>query len=581
MYFSEGQLKNFILDSGLVSRDVYALAEKKAQVNGLNLSEVLLREGFLSDGELRRAKAHIAGIPYVDIKDYHLDLSVLALIPEPIARKHNIVSIKRAGSNIEVAMLDVEDLKAIDFLTNKLGLKVLPRFADVYSVRNALLVYQKLLKVEYGDDIKREISSIGCSYKDNSGGNKAKNTVLEASSSRILDIILKHSILQNATDIHIEPTEDALLIRYRIGAVLYDAMNLPKSIEESITARVKILSNLDLVEKKLPQDGRFNANIGTEMLSFRVLLLPVSYGEKIVIRILRDASSGFSLEVLGFHGDGLEDIHKAIRAGSGLFLVVGPEKSGKTTTLYTILDILNTPNINIGTIESPIDFLIKRINQTEVKPEIGLTFATGIKTLIRQDTDIIMVGDIREKETATSVINTASSGHLVFSAMEGDDACHAISKLEDMGIDKLAISVGLNAVISQKLVRKLHSKSEKYFLGDEQIKLLSNQVCLVRVLELLKSEGITDESNWVKIPFYRSQKSQQYQNSFDGSVVLFEVLTISPLIREMIKSSMGREEIEKQAIKDGMITMKEDGLFKAVQGLVTLEDVFGEDIFGT
>ena len=376
MLIQESKLKKFILDSGLATRAEVTAAEKDAEKEGGDIGNVLVKQGKISADDLRRVQAYILGIPFVDLKGQKIDFSILSLIPEPIARKHSIVAFRKTDSGLEVAMLDVDDLEAIDFVRKKVGLRILTRLTDQESVKGALLQYQKSLKAEFGDIIQQEAQSIKmlADDEDNPASEKdLKKLAEDLPVVRIVDTLLNHAIIQNASDIHIEPMENQLLVRYRIDGILHDAMVLPRDSAPGITARIKVLSNLKLDEKRLPQDGRFKIQLNNEKVSFRVSTLPTHHGEKTVMRLLRESSGGFTLEALGFHGNALEALHQAMNQHVGMILVTGPTGSGKTTTLYTLLDILNTPDVNISTIEDPVEYQMPRINQTQVKPEIGLT----------------------------------------------------------------------------------------------------------------------------------------------------------------------------------------------------------------
>ena len=408
MFIEDSQLNKFILDSNLVSRADLDLAQKEADKKGVRIGEILVSTGKITEDNLRRMQAYVLGIPFVDLKTRKIPFETLSLIPEPVARTHNIVAFKQADDSLEVAMLDVNDLSAIDFVKKKVHLKILPRLTDTESMKNVIVQYQKSLKAEFGDIIQKESETLKTIAEETGEGaseEDLKKIAEDLPVVRIVDTLLKHAILQNASDIHIEPQENELLVRYRIDGLLHDAMVLPKNAEPSITARIKVLSNLKLDEKRLPQDGRFKVDMTNEKVSFRVSLLPTYYGEKTVMRLLRESVSGFTLEHLGFHGEGLERIHAATKLTTGMILTTGPTGSGKTTTLYTVLDILNTPDVNISTIEDPVEYQMKRINQTQVKPEIGFTFSSGLRTLVRQDPDIIMVGEIRDNETAALAVN--------------------------------------------------------------------------------------------------------------------------------------------------------------------------------
>lgn len=578
MYIEEKQLKTFILDSGLVSHKDYDAAEKMAAEKQQDVGTVLVANGNLSEDDLRRMQAYILGIPYVDLKDQKIDFAILSLIPEPIARKNNIVAFKRTDDTLEVAMTDTDDLGAIDFVKKKVKLKILPRLTNNDSIKNALLQYQKSLKAEFGDIIQKESANLKMFSDVGEAGGPAnegdlKKMAEELPVVRIVDTLLKHAILQNASDIHIEPMEGQLLVRYRIDGLLHDAMVLPKESSGSITARIKVLSALKLDEKRLPQDGRFKVEMNNEKVSFRVSILPTYYGEKTVMRLLRDNVSGFTLEGSGFHGEGLERIHAALKQTTGLILTTGPTGSGKTTTLYTMLDILNTPDVNISTVEDPVEYQMKRINQTQVRPEIGFTFSSGLRTLVRQDPDIIMVGEIRDNETAALAVNASLTGHLVLSTLHTNSAAGAVPRLMDMKVEPFLLVSTLTVVIGQRLVRRLTDKKEKYFLSKTEIETLAKSADLDRMLDFLKNEKIVEKSaTWDKVPFWRP-KNPDSEDAFHGRVGIHEILKMTPSLREMVLAQKSSAELELQAKKEGMMTMLEDGIFKAVQGVTTLEEV--------
>jgi type IV pilus assembly protein PilB len=578
VHIEEKQLKEFILDSGLVSRADLEKAEKESQESGSSIGKILVNKGSLTEDDLRRMQAYILGIPFVDLKGQHIDFEILSLIPEPIARNHNIVSFRKIGESLEVAMLDTEDLAAIDFIRKKTGLKILPRLTDTESVKTALLTYQKSLKAEFGDIIQKESNQLK-GVSDNEGDEEVseddlKKLAVDIPVIRILDTLLKHAIIQDASDIHIEPMETQVLVRYRIDGLLHDAMVLPKNVAGGITARIKVLSNLKLDEKRIPQDGRFKIDMNGEKVSFRVSTLPVYYGEKTVMRLLKDAVSGFTLEGLGFHGEGLEKIHKATRLSTGMILTTGPTGSGKTTTLYTMLDILNTPDINISTVEDPIEYQMKRINQTQVKPEIGFTFSTGLRTLVRQDPDVIMVGEIRDGETASLAINAALTGHLVLSTIHTNSAAGTIARLVDMKIEPFLLTSTLSVIIAQRLIRRLADSKEKYFLTKEEVTQLEKIVDVEKVLKVLKEEKIVDKNaSWDKMPMYRPKPGGDTEDGYKSRIGIHEVLRVTPAIKDLIMKGATTQEVEDQAKKEGMLTMLEDGLFKAVEGITTVEEV--------
>lgn len=577
MHIEETQLKDFILDSGLVSRADVTVALKEGQESGEGLGKALVNKGKLTEDDLRRMQAYILGIPFVDLKGEKLDFEVLSLIPEPIARNHNIVAFKKTDSALEVAMLDTEDLTAIDFVKKKVGLKIMPRLTDGESMKSALLQYQKSLKAEFGDLIQKDavsLKKISDDPDEEVSESDLKKLADDVPVVRIVDTLLKHAILQDASDIHIEPMETELLVRYRIDGMLHDAMVLPKNVAPSISARIKVLSSLKLDEKRLPQDGRFKIDMNGEKVSFRVSTLPTYYGEKTVMRLLRETVSGFTLEKLSFHGEGLERIHKAIKSTTGLILTTGPTGSGKTTTLYTVLDMLNTPDVNISTIEDPVEYQMKRVNQTQVRPEIGFTFSMGLRTLVRQDPDIIMVGEIRDNETASLAINASLTGHVVLSTLHTNSAAGAIPRLIDMKVEPFLLVSTINIIIAQRLVRKLTEAKEKYFLTKPEIETLGKSVNLDKILKALRDEKVVGKSDtWDKIAFYRSKKGAADAEAYAGRAGIHEILKVSPAIKEIIMKGGTADEIQVQAEKEGMLTMIEDGIFQAVQGHTTIEEV--------
>ena len=538
----------------------------------------MVTAGKITEDDLRRMQAYILGIPFVDLKTTKIPFEILSLIPEPIARTHNIIAFKKNDDSLEVAMLDTDDLSAIDFIKKKVDLKIVPRLTDTESIKSAILQYQKSLKAEFGDLIAKDaanIKSIPEGGKDSEiSASDLKKQAEDLPVVRIVETLLKHAILQDASDIHMEPLENQMLIRYRIDGILRDAMILPKNAASSITARIKVLSNLKLDEKRLPQDGRFKIEMNGERVSFRVSTLPTYFGEKTVMRLLREGSTGYTLEKLGFHGESLERIHQAMKATVGMILTTGPTGSGKTTTLYTVLDVLNTPDVNISTIEDPIEYQMARVNQSQVKPEIGFTFVSGLRTLVRQDPDIIMVGEIRDNETASLAINAALTGHLVLSTLHTNSAAGAMPRLLDMKVESFLLVSTLNIVIAQRLVRRLATGKEKYNLDDAELGSLGKLVDLDRVLKLLIDEKIVaPKSTWKDIPFYKPKKTSEAEDGYKSRIGIHEVLKMSPTIKDLIMQGATADKIEDQAKKEGMITMLEDGIFKAVQGETTIEEV--------
>lgn len=577
MRIKDEQLKRFILDAGLITKADIAAAEKIAKDEQRTLAEALISHGHMTEDDMRRVESYVLGIPFVSLKDVKIDFQTLTLIPEPVARKHNIIAYKQNEDSLEVAMLDTADLPAIDFVKKKVGLKIQARLTDTESMRTALRLYQKNLKDEFGDLIMQDASKLKV-LEEESGEELSESDLKKAAEDlpvvRIVDTLLRHAIIQGASDIHIEPMEEEVIVRYRVDGVLHDAMKLPKIAAGSIVARVKVLSNLKLDQKRLPQDGRFKMEMDGQKVAFRVSILPIFYGEKIVMRLLRENRSGFSLEGIGFHGTTLDRVHRATRATTGIILVTGPTGSGKSTTLYTILDILNTPEVNISTIEDPIEYQMPRVNQSQVKPEIGFTFAAGLRSLMRQDPDIIMVGEIRDEETASLAINAALTGHLVLATLHTNSAAGTVARLIDMGAESFLLVSTLRVAVGQRLVRKLCDDKIPYTLSKAERDELAEKVDLDRVLKALKDEQVVKpDATWNDIPFYHPKEKGKTEDGYHGRMGIHEVLEMSPTLKDMVIGEKTGDELTAQARKEGMLTMIEDGIFKAAQGLTSIEEV--------
>jgi type IV pilus assembly protein PilB len=536
------------------------------------VGEVLVGKSLIGEDELRRTYAYILGIPFLSLVGTQIPFTTLQLIPEPVARRNNIIAYAHKGGELEVAMLDTDDLAAIDFIKKKTQLKVMPRLTDAASIKFALKQYQQGLKDNLGDVIKRETEALAQAgeMKDEDLHKVAEGVP----AVRIVDTLLRHANAQGASDIHIEPMEQSLLIRYRIDGILHDAMELPKAAAAAITARLKVLSNMRLDEHRVPQDGRFGVDNGGERVSFRVSILPTYFGEKIVMRLLRDNISGFTLESIGFHGVALERMHDAVKKTTGLILTTGPTGAGKSTTLYTLLDIVNTPDVNISTIEDPIEYQMARVNQTQVRPDIGFTFANGLRALVRQDPDIVMVGEIRDKETASLAINAALTGHLVLSTLHTNSAAGAIPRLLDMGVEPFLLASTLRIIIGQRLVRKLAADREQHELSRDEQAQLEHIVDAGAVLRALKDEkAVAKDATWKNIPFFKPKEDGVTHSGYAGRLGIYEVMPVTATIKELMLKGGADDQLEKQARSEGMLTMSEDGIFKAAQGISTIEEV--------
>ena len=577
MHIAIQQLKDFLLDSGLLSKEKVEEAILRAGETKQELGQYLLEQNLLQPAELQKVYAYVLGIPFVDLSKETIPFEILQIIPEPIAKKANIVSFEKEGNDLKVAMSNPEDLQTIDFIKKKTGLKIIPCLATQESIQTALHQYEKSLKAEFGDILTGEVQP---------GNAKQDEENAEALASglpiiRIVDTLLKHAILQSASDIHIEPDDKEVHVRYRIDGVLHETMTLPKDTAAGIVARIKVLSNLKLDEHRIPQDGRFKIEKDEYKISFRVSLLPVFDGEKVVMRLLDEGAKGLTLEKMGLSGKALESVHREIKKPNGMILVTGPTGSGKTTTLYTVMDILNTPEVNISTVEDPVEYRMPRVNQTQINPKVGMTFAAGLRSLLRQDPDIIMVGEIRDAETLEIALNAAMTGHLVLSTLHTNSAAAALPRMLDMGAEPFLIASTANVIVAQRLVRKLCADCRKpYQLDEKQLTSLGKSydidalfVTMQKNPEIAKIIG--SAKSLKDATFYSIGGCDQCGGEgYRGRLGIYEVLEMETNIRKLVTHAATSEEIETVARKEnGMYTMVEDGFLKAVQGVTTLEEI--------
>jgi len=577
MQVKNKQLKEFLLDSELIAAKKIEETFQEAEKSGKLLGDILIEKGLMEESELRRLYSYILGIPYVDLEKSVINPDILQIIPEPIAKKFNIVAFEKKGMELKVAMLDPEDLMTIDFIRKKSGLKIVPCLATKESIQVVLRQYEKSLKAEFGDIIDKDFDIVVESDEDEEGEDLEK-VAQDIPVVRIVDTLLKHAILQQASDIHIEPGEREVVVRYRIDGVLHDAMNLPKRVMQGLIARIKVLSNLKLDEHRLPQDGRFKIEKDGYKISFRVSILPIFDGEKIVMRLLDESSKGLTLERLGFSERDLNIMHLQVKKPNGMILVTGPTGSGKTTTLYTIVDLLNTSKVNIATVEDPVEYRMQRINQTQVYSKIGMTFAAALRALLRQDPDIIMVGEIRDGETMEIAMHAAMTGHLVLSTLHTNSAAAAIPRLLDMGAEPFLVASTLNVILAQRLARRLCSDCrEPYHLNEKELKTLEDNFDTESVFRIIQEKGQLEvlPKTWRDITFHHPGKGCQTcgEEGYKGRLGVYEVFVNNEVTEKLIVEKNSTEILEKQARKDGMTTMIEDGMVKAAKGLTSIEEI--------
>ncbi len=571
MRITEEQIKEFIISSGILEKNIVEKVFAEAKKAEIAFEELLVKQNLITQERLGKIRAYLLGVPFVNLENEKIPPEILELIPESIARRHHIVPYRKKNETLEVAMLDPEDLQTIEFIKKKTGLKIEPRLTSLESLQNIYKQYQKTLEVEFSEIVPikdRESSTLSAA--------ELTKTATELPVVKIVDTIIKHAVLEDASDIHIEPMEDQVLVRYRIDGLLRDATSLPIASAAAVVARIKILSNLKLDEHRLPQDGRFKIKIGDQEISLRVSVLPVYNGEKVVMRLLREsAGKTLTLENLGFWGSNLEKVLKNIKKPYGMILVTGPTGSGKTTTLYTILNMLNKPEVNISTIEDPIEYRIPRINQTQVKPEIGLTFANGLRALLRQDPNIIMVGEIRDNETAALAIHAALTGHLVLSTLHTTSAAGAFARLLDMKIEGFLLASTINLVIAQRLVRKLcPTTKEKHQITNEELNKLKSEFPIEESLKILQNQKAIKKSlRLEELIFYKPSVSSDCPDGFKGRTGIYEVIEVDDQIRKLIIEGADTQKIAQIAKQNGALTMLEDGLYKSIQGITTIEAV--------
>jgi type IV pilus assembly protein PilB len=438
----------------------------------------------------------------------------------------------------------------------------------------ALKQYGKSLEAEFGDIMTVDTET------DENGEEDLKKAAEGLSVIRVVDTLLKHAILQQASDIHIEPEEKEVHVRYRIDGVLHDAMSLPKDIATGLVARIKVLSNLKLDEHRLPQDGRFKIATDQYKIAFRVSILPVFDGEKIVMRLLDESSKGLTLEKMGLHPKALEVVQREIRKPNGMILVTGPTGSGKTTTLYTVMDILNQPEVNVSTVEDPVEYRMPRVNQTQINTKIGMTFAAALRALLRQDPDIVMVGEIRDQETLEIAMHAAMTGHLVLSTLHTNSAAATLPRMLDMGAEPFLIASTVNVIIAQRLVRRLCVDCRtEYTMTEKELVSLGKIYDLPEVFAFMQNDKmgkkyIGDAKDFSTVKFYKAVGCDKCGGEgYKGRNGIYEVLAMSTEVRKLVTEAATTEQLNEQAKKEGMATMIEDGFLKMLQGLTSLEEV--------
>ena len=555
--------------------------ESEATSDKSNIEELVVQMNITTDTELTQLFADEIGVPYIEINVKELNKEILLQLPENIAKLYNMVvfggSIDEPNEPRQIAMLDPDDLQAIDVLHKLFGKNVNLFISTKFNILAAL--------DQYRGNIGSEISKIAdgdASTEEDNEEITEEDIAEDSPIAQTVNLIVEYAIKSGASDIHIEPREKHVLIRYRIDGVLKEANRLPKRTMAALTSRIKILSNLKIDERRAPQDGRFKINMNGRVFAFRVSTLPITEGEKVVMRILDETSEPLSLEQLGFWGKALKDIQNASRQPHGMLLVTGPTGSGKSTTLHSVLHILNKPDINISTIEDPVEYKLEGVNQTQVNPVAGMTFVAGLRALLRQDPNIIMVGEIRDGETAGLGVQAALTGHLVFSTLHTNNAATCLPRLLDMNIEPFLIASVVRVVIGQRLVRRLVQEDcEEYMPSDierkeiERVFRLKTKADWDNILKLVQqAQEEFGKTKSTKITLWRPKGDLKGEkNGYKGRMGIYEVLNNTTTIQDLIVASGTSDEIQTKAISEGMLTMQLDGLIKAMIGMTSIEEI--------
>jgi len=553
-----------LVKNNLLSSSDAEKYEVESLKKNLPIDEYLVTYSNLDKIQIIKAIAEVQAISYVDLSNSPIDSQAVGFIPESISRKFEAIPYRYDAKEkaIYLGTTNPYDSSIIDFLEKKTGKKIILALADKTQIETSIdLAYSQGLSPEVRDALKdyRTEDSTGKKIENISAG------LHEAPIAKIVSTILEFAMKSRASDIHIEPEEIRTKVRYRIDGILHEKLSLPKSIHDALVSRIKILSEMKIDEKRIPQDGRFTFKIGENEVDLRISTLPTVNGEKVVMRLLKKTGGVPSLLDLGLHGPQLKDIEEAITKPYGIVLITGPTGSGKTTTLYSILSKLNKPSVNISTLEDPVEYRMPGINQVQVNAAAGLTFATGLRSFLRQDPNIILVGEIRDRETTSLAIQAALTGHLVFSTLHTNDSATAIPRLIDLGAEKFLIASVLNAVVAQRICRRICPSCKTYYEPEatvfENIKAILGHLLpksfLENKLKLAKGEGC----------------AQCDSTGYLGRVAIFEVLRITPNIDKMILHEVSAKEIEDEAKKEGLIMMKQDGYLKVLDGTTTIEEV--------
>jgi type IV pilus assembly protein PilB len=559
---STQSLADTLLSQSLITKEQYSDIKVKSASKGVSEETIVESLNIVKPEKLAEAKAKLLNIPFISLEGASFSPQAIGFVPRAVAERFSLMpfAYDDKTKELSVAMSNPVDLEAVSFVREKTGLNLKTFAASTKDVQMAInQQYRQELVGEVGEALKETEDRSAIKTIDT---NQIAQIIKEAPIAKIVSTILEYAVTSRASDVHIEPQEDRVRVRYRIDGILYDRLSLPKSVQEAVVSRIKILSEMKIDEHRTPQDGRFNFKIEDKEVDLRISVLPTAFGEKIVMRLLRKSGGIPTLQELGLTGTSLKNLETAMLRPHGIIIVVGPTGSGKTTTLYSVLSKLNTTRVNIMTLEDPIEYQMPGINQVQINPAVGLTFADGLRAFLRQDPNIILVGEIRDNETTELAIQAALTGHLVFSTLHTSNASGALPRLLDLGAESFLLASTMNAVLGQRIVRKICASCRTDYAPPNQI-LEEMKVVLDKYYPVGK-----------EIKFYRGKGCDQCGGSgYLGRIGIFETLPISEKVANLILQRADSGTIEKEAILEGMITMKQDGYLKVLQGVTTVEEV--------
>lgn len=588
MQIADNKIRELLLEHGKSDEAELTKLSQLAEKQKQSLQTVVLANGVVAEEELAQWYAALIDIPFIKLDPKEIDPTLLKLIPEHIAKRYSAVVFGEAENGIKMlATSDPDDVQAVDFIQKQLGARPAVYMATTQNINAVLDLYRGEVSSEItkviSEDVEGESEQVEVDAQDLAEDSPIAQTVT---------LLIEYAVKSNASDIHIEPREEYVQVRYRIDGVLREADKLPKRVQAALVSRIKILANLKLDERRVPQDGRFKINQSGKLFSLRISTLPVADGEKVVIRLLDETNKALDLHELGFWGHSKKVISEAMVEPHGMILVTGPTGSGKSTTLYSVLSQLNSHTMNISTVEDPIEYKIKGANQTQVNPKVGMTFASGLRALLRQDPNIIMVGEIRDSETADMAVQAALTGHLVFSTLHTNNAATCLPRLLDMGVEPFLIASTVRAVIGQRLVRRVcQICSTEYKPDDGKLTQItetfnlktSEQLAYINKLEQQAlAEGIGANFNQPSTSQTEILKLREAKEDgcdacggvgYKGRIGIYEVLQNSLPIQKLIMENDTSDSIQTQSIKEGMFTMQTDGLIKALRGQTTIEEI--------